>query len=135
MHNWHSHDDVGPRVPETARRRRSCLIGACPTPVSLACFYHSSVLFACVCAWCRRRSQWKCLARRPLIWPCKVSGARLMKTLLYIHIYHILSKTIRVGLRQAGIQFIFSYDFFSFCFYIVYSTIPTVIVKQHNIIL
>lgn len=26
VHNWHSHDDVGPRVPETARRRLSCLI-------------------------------------------------------------------------------------------------------------
>lgn len=62
--------------------------GACPAPVSLACFYHSSVLFACVCVWCRRRrrSQWKRLARRPLIWPCKVSGARLMKTLFYTYI-------------------------------------------------
>lgn len=58
--------------------------GACPAPVSLACFYHSSVLFACVCVWCR--SQWKRLARRPLIWPCKVSGARLMKTLFYTYI-------------------------------------------------
>lgn len=62
--------------------------GACPAPVSLACFYHSSVLFACVRV-CRRRrcrSQWKRLAHRrdrPLvpIRPCKVSGARLMKTL------------------------------------------------------
>jgi len=62
--------------------------GACPAPVSLACFYHSSVLFACVCVWChRRRSQWKRLARRPLIWPCKVSGAHLMKTLFYTYIY------------------------------------------------
>jgi len=96
--------------------------GACPAPVSLACFYHSSVLFACVCVWCRhrRRSQWKRLARRPLIWPCKVSGARLMKTLFYTYIYHIPGKTIRVGLRRAGIQFIFSYDFFPFRSYIIF---------------
>lgn len=62
--------------------------GLVPLTVSLACFYHSSVLFACVCVWCRRhrrRSQWKRLARRrPLVWPCKVSGARLMKTLYLV---------------------------------------------------
>lgn len=94
--------------------------GACPAPVSLACFYHSSVLFVCVCVWCRHRSQWKRLARRPLIWPCKVSGARLMKTLFYTYIYHIPGKTIRVGLRRAGILFIFCYDFFPFLYNIYY---------------
>lgn len=82
--------------------------GACPAPVPRRVFIiHPSCLRACVCA-CHRRTQWKRLARRrrrrrPLvpIRPCKVSGARLMKTLLP-------GKTIRVGLyygRRAGVIF------------------------------
>lgn len=82
---------VGPRVPETARRRRrSCLIGGLSRSRLVGVFL-SFIRPVCVCVRVRvvprrRRSQWKRLARRPLIWPCKVSGARLMKTLFYIYI-------------------------------------------------
>lgn len=94
-------DRAAEYIPETARRhawrrRRSRYLIGGARPAARASRWrvfiiHPSCLRACVVR-CRRRrrSQWKRLARRPLTWPCKVSGARsrLMKTLYYYYYYH-----------------------------------------------
>lgn len=119
-HNWHWWRRRGwreYRKPRGAAAAAGCLIGGLACSVS-ACFYHSSVLFACVvrCRRCRRlHSQWKRLARRAapshsrVRFPDRALNENIILLLLYLHIclvkwfaWDSLKPHTRNACRRAG---------------------------------
>jgi len=85
--------------------------GSCPAPVSLACFYHSSVLFACVRACCAAAA----VALNGNVLPAAApSYGRVRFPARALNENIIPGKMIRVGLYCGGPAiFQVSYSFFS----------------------